>query len=147
MRRLPPAPIPIGQAALRRAGDDLAIISYGAFVHVALRLAETLAKDGIEARELDMINVVGKTEPVRIFELLGRKGEISQTAAEMRAQFAAALKLYRERNWHQARMGFEACLKIDPNDKPSKLFIARSIKLQEHPPAENWDGAWNLTEK
>ena len=30
----PPAPLPIGQAALRRAGDDLAIISYGAYVHV-----------------------------------------------------------------------------------------------------------------
>ena len=36
-----PAPLPIGKAALRRAGDDLAIISYGAYVHVALRVAET----------------------------------------------------------------------------------------------------------
>ena len=36
----PPAPLPIGQAALRRAGDDLAIISYGAYVHTALRVAE-----------------------------------------------------------------------------------------------------------
>ena len=38
------------QAALRRAGDDLAIISYGAYVHVALRVAERLARDGIEAQ-------------------------------------------------------------------------------------------------
>ena len=30
----PPAPIPLGKAALRRAGDHLAIVSYGAFVHV-----------------------------------------------------------------------------------------------------------------
>src|SRR3977135_419212 len=30
----PPAPIPLGRAALRRAGDHLAIISYGAFVHI-----------------------------------------------------------------------------------------------------------------
>ena len=30
----PPAPIPLGKAALRRAGDDLAIVSYGAYVHV-----------------------------------------------------------------------------------------------------------------
>ena len=37
-------------AALRRAGDDLAIISYGAYVHVALRVAERLAADGIEAQ-------------------------------------------------------------------------------------------------
>ena len=50
----PPAPIPLGRAAVRRAGDDLAIISYGAFVHVALRLAEKLAADGIEASVLDL---------------------------------------------------------------------------------------------
>jgi 2-oxoisovalerate dehydrogenase E1 component beta subunit len=40
----PPAPLPIGKAALRRAGDDLAIISYGAYVHVAMRVAEKLGR-------------------------------------------------------------------------------------------------------
>ena len=50
----PPAPIPIGQAALRRAGDDLTIVSYGAYVHAALRVAERLAKDGIEVSVLDL---------------------------------------------------------------------------------------------
>src|SRR3989442_1281892 len=58
----PPAPTPIGRAALRRAGDDLAIISYGAFVHVGLRIAERLAKDGpkgsIKARVLDLRSLV-----------------------------------------------------------------------------------------
>jgi len=49
-----PAPLPIGQAALRRAGKDLAIISYGAYVHVGLRVAERLAADGIEASVLDL---------------------------------------------------------------------------------------------
>ena len=50
----PPQPIPIGKAALRRAGKDLAIISYGAYVHVAMRVAEKLAADGIEAAVLDL---------------------------------------------------------------------------------------------
>jgi 2-oxoisovalerate dehydrogenase E1 component len=50
----PPAPIPIGLAALRRAGDDLAIVSYGAFVHVGMRVAEKLAAGGIEASVLDL---------------------------------------------------------------------------------------------
>jgi 2-oxoisovalerate dehydrogenase E1 component beta subunit len=49
-----PEPIPIGKAALRRDGDDLAIISYGAYVHVGMRVAEKLAKDGIEAAVLDL---------------------------------------------------------------------------------------------
>ncbi len=46
----PPAPIPLGKAALRRAGSDLAIVSYGAYVHLAMRVADTLAGDGVEAR-------------------------------------------------------------------------------------------------
>jgi 2-oxoisovalerate dehydrogenase E1 component len=49
-----PAPLPIGRAALRRAGGDVALISYGAFVHAAMRVAETLAADGIEASVLDL---------------------------------------------------------------------------------------------
>src|SRR5207249_6949501 len=50
----PPEPILLGRAALRRAGDDLAIISYGAFVHTGMRVAEKLARDGIEASVLDL---------------------------------------------------------------------------------------------
>ncbi len=53
-----PHPMPLGRAALRRAGDDLAIISYGAYVHVALRVAERLAGDGIEASVLDLRTLV-----------------------------------------------------------------------------------------
>ncbi|HYU25054.1 MAG TPA: transketolase C-terminal domain-containing protein, partial [Thermoanaerobaculia bacterium] len=49
-----PAPLPIGKAALRRAGSDLAIVSYGAYVHVAMRVAEALAKDGVESAVLDL---------------------------------------------------------------------------------------------
>ena len=49
-----PAPLPIGRAALRRAGGDLALISYGAYVHVAMRVAERLAGDGIECAVLDL---------------------------------------------------------------------------------------------
>src|SRR4029079_11165472 len=50
----PPAPVPIGRAALRRAGDDLASISYGAYVHTALAVADRLQADGIEAAVLDL---------------------------------------------------------------------------------------------
>ena len=53
-----PAPIEIGRAALRRAGDDLAIISYGAYVHTAMRVASTLAADGINAAVLDLRTLV-----------------------------------------------------------------------------------------
>jgi 2-oxoisovalerate dehydrogenase E1 component len=49
-----PKPLPVGTAALRRAGDDLAIISYGAYVHHSMRVADRLAADGIQAAVLDL---------------------------------------------------------------------------------------------
>jgi 2-oxoisovalerate dehydrogenase E1 component len=50
----PPPPLPIGRAALRRAGSALGIVSYGAYVHVAMRVAGRLAADGIDAAVLDL---------------------------------------------------------------------------------------------
>jgi 2-oxoisovalerate dehydrogenase E1 component len=49
-----PAPLAIGRAALRRAGDDLAVISYGAYVHSALSVAERLSTDGVSVAVLDL---------------------------------------------------------------------------------------------
>jgi 2-oxoisovalerate dehydrogenase E1 component len=49
-----PPPTPIGKAALRRHGSTLAMISYGAYVHHCLRVAERLAAEGIEAAVLDL---------------------------------------------------------------------------------------------
>jgi 2-oxoisovalerate dehydrogenase E1 component beta subunit len=52
-----PQPLPIGKAALRRDGSDLAIISYGAFVHLAMRVAEKLESEGVSAAVLDLRSV------------------------------------------------------------------------------------------
>jgi pyruvate/2-oxoglutarate/acetoin dehydrogenase E1 component len=49
-----PAALPVGRAALRRAGADLVIVSYGAYVHAAMRVADRLHDDGIEAAVLDL---------------------------------------------------------------------------------------------
>jgi len=56
---LPPGPyrVPIGRAALRRAGDDLTIIAYGTMAHFAMEAATTLAERGIEAGVLDLRSI------------------------------------------------------------------------------------------
>jgi 2-oxoisovalerate dehydrogenase E1 component len=59
----PPEPLPIGRAALRRAGSDLAMISYGAYVHACLRAAGHLAVDGIEAAVLDLRSLAPLDKP------------------------------------------------------------------------------------
>jgi adenylate cyclase len=108
---------------------------------------QVMARDVIETRELDFIRMVGKSEPVRIFELLARKGELGPATADLRESFARGLNAYRNRDWDRAQAYFVACLKIDLADAPSKLFIERVQYLRDHPPAEDWDGIWSLTAK
>ena len=70
----PPAPLPIGKAALRRAGHHLAIISYGAYVHTALSVADRLEADGIEAAVLDLRTIapLDKTAVLAVARHCGR---------------------------------------------------------------------------
>jgi adenylate cyclase len=106
-----------------------------------------LAADAIEARELDSIRVVGKTEPVRIFELLGRKGQLDRRAMELKERFEQGLRHYRNGEWDPAEKCFREGLKLDPDDQPSKLFISRVEQLRADPSARQADGVWNLTKK
>lgn len=51
------APIPIGQAAVRRAGTDVTIISWGAAVHRALAAAQLCASRGIDSEVIDLRSI------------------------------------------------------------------------------------------
>jgi 2-oxoisovalerate dehydrogenase E1 component len=46
--------VPIGQAAIRRQGTDLTILTYGAMAHFSLEAGEILAADGIDAEIVDL---------------------------------------------------------------------------------------------
>jgi class 3 adenylate cyclase/HAMP domain-containing protein len=106
-----------------------------------------MAHDAIEVRELDLIQVAGKSEPVRIYELLERKGQLNDNAASLRDHFAEGLASYRSQRWDLAEAQFNECLKINPADRPSKLFIARLQHFRERPLSPDWDGVWRFQEK
>ena len=106
-----------------------------------------LAQQAVEVRELDFVTVVGKTEPVRIFELLGRAGEIVPDTFALRDLFAHGLAAYRERDWDSAEEKFQECLKLAPEDGPSQLFEQRVAFFRANPPAADWQGVWHATEK
>jgi adenylate cyclase len=106
-----------------------------------------MVREKMETRELDLIRVAGKTEPVMIFELLGRKGEISKAMMDVREHFERGLAHYRNQEWIKARECFESCLKLDPEDSPSKAFISRLEVLKSQSPGSGWDGIWTFSEK
>jgi class 3 adenylate cyclase len=105
------------------------------------------AAELVETREIDQVLVVGKTEPQRIFELLGRKGEVAEERLKLRDAFDEALASYRRKEWQEARAAFENCLTIMPGDGPSKVFLGRIAHFRCNAPTPDWDGVWSLMEK
>lgn len=103
-----------------------------------------LADPFIEAREVDSIRVAGKVEPVRIYELMGRKGDISANAAQLRATYDEGLLAYRRQQWGDARRCFTTCLTVDPEDGPAQALLSRIDALQARVLPPDWDGVWVL---
>ena len=106
-----------------------------------------LAQDVIEARELDLIIVAGKTEPIRIYEAMSRAGELSPGQIALRDLFADGLAAYRRQDWDEAQNRFESCLRHSAEDGPSQLFLQRIAVLRNEPPAADWGGIWRFAEK
>jgi len=101
----------------------------------------------IEAREIDRVVTLGQTQPQAVFEIMGRKGELTGTQLELRAHFSEGLAAYRAQRWREARHAFETALLVMPDDGPSMTFIKRIDKLIAAPPSEGWDGSWHLERK
>jgi adenylate cyclase len=106
-----------------------------------------LAELEIEAREIDFVTVYGKTEPVRIYELLSKMGQLDPKTAELRDAFAIALQNYREQKWSEAEKGFQNCLKIKAHDGPSLEFLSRIATFSRTPPPKDWNGVWQTASK
>jgi len=106
-----------------------------------------LAKQVVESRELDLITVVGKTEPVRIYELLCPAGKLKPEEAELLRGFDQGLVAYRAREWDAAEEQFKRCLTINPMDAPSALYVDRIATCRQEAPRADWDGIWRLTTK
>jgi len=106
-----------------------------------------LAEQDVEAREIDLLTVYGKTEPVRIYELLGKIGELDSSTSQLRDTFATALQNYREQKWTEAEKEFRNCLAIRKNDGPSLEFLTRIATFVRTPPPQNWNGVWQTASK
>lgn len=106
-----------------------------------------LAQGAIEARELDLLTVAGKTEPLKVFELVGRAGELDDSTQERFELFAQGLAAYRTQDWGTAEERFQACLALAADDGPAQVFRDRAAHLKAAPPPANWDGVWRLSHK
>lgn len=116
-------------------------------------------QDSLECRELDRIRVVGKDQPVAVYEVICETGELSPVLREAHLKFAEGLELYRQKKWEEAIALFEQCIEIKQEDGPSKTFIKRCQDFQNIEKRkrrasdqgslipDDWDGVFMMSTK
>lgn len=104
---------------------------------------ERRVRDEILAREVDVIRVVGKKQPIRVFELLGEKGAVPTEELEKAARFNRALETYRAQRFSEAAAMFEAIA----GDPVATVYAGRARQSAASPPPGDWDGVYELDKK
>jgi adenylate cyclase len=108
--------------------------SYG----IGILISETTRKEiEIPVREIDLVRVVGRGQPIRVFQPLETGADL-----EMVRLFEQGLTAYRSRQFTQGLGLFEQVLQRDPDDEPTRVYRDRCQLLLHEPPPPDWDGVF-----
>jgi adenylate cyclase len=102
-------------------------------------------KDQLLVRELDLVQVKGRGQPVTIYELVGAAPAAGNAA--WLTVFAEGLAAYRGRQWPEAARAFEEVLQLKPGDRPAQVFLKRCRAYAAAPPPLDWQGVFILESK
>jgi adenylate cyclase len=136
--------------AYRAVGDAMNLASrlegankyYGTRI-LASEATRRQAGEGILAREIDCVRVVGRAQPVWLFEPLAHAGEASPELRAFAAHWEEARQLYRARDFAAAARAFAA---LSP-DAGADVLRARAEAFAATPPPPDWDGVHSLEAK
>jgi adenylate cyclase len=120
---------------------------YGASIMIS-EFTNARVADKFLTRELDVIQVKGKTKGVGIYEVFARAGEKVPDELKRRLDaYGKAQKLYQARNFADAGKAFAAGREAFPKDKVFGLYTERCDYFLANPPAADWNGVWVLKDK
>lgn len=120
---------------------------------VSILVGEDLAArlPGFALVELDVIRVVGRDAPERIFALLGPPEMAADaTFVETRARMSTLLEAYRSRDWAAAEAALEKLRGADtvPGlEGVAAIYATRVADFRQTPPPDDWDGISQALEK
>jgi adenylate cyclase len=105
-------------------------------------------KDKVIVRELDLIQVKGRNEPVKVFELLGTtRMEMNDAKRQSLELYNEGLKLYRARKWEEANAYMQQAYSLDETCYAAQIYAERASLYQLTPPPDDWNGIFVMTSK
>jgi len=143
----------MGDAVNLAARLESAAKQYGIYTMISHNTYE-MVKDQFIARQLDKITVVGKSEPVIVYELLARKDDTGVDFTPLLDLYQQGLNYFYNREWDAAiaKMGeaneLEPCKKFAPYGMtPSQKIIEYCEMYRSNPPGAEWNGVMRLSSK
>ncbi len=108
----------------------------------------THVKEKVVVRELDLIQVKGKNEPVKVYELLGTaKMEMTNSKRQSLELYNEGLRLYRARQWEEANAYMQQAYSLDETCYAAQIYSERASLYKLTPPPDDWNGIFVMTSK
>ena len=137
----------IGDGVNLAARLESACKQYGAKILISEMTYRSL-KGTYRVREADLVVVKGKTEAVRIYEVLDfHNEETFPHLLDVLEYYRNGLALYQKQEWDKAEASLRKALELNPKDKLSQIYLERTEYMRDNPPGDDWDGVWVLKSK
>ena len=131
----------IGDGVNLAARVESACKKYGAHI-LTTEYSFNAFKATYRTRQVDNIIVKGKTEPVKVYEVLDyHTKESFPNMIEVLEMFNNAMEYYNDGSWDESIKFFNKAKKANPNDKASIMYIDRCKALKKQNP-KDWNGVW-----
>ena len=114
---------------------------YGTHIVIGESTRQAAGPD-FEYRVLDLVAVKGRSEPLGVYQLLCRAGQLNPEVAQRLERYQHGIDLYRGRKWEEAAEVFGEILDHTSNDGPSVLYLRRSRECVTNPPPVDWNGVY-----
>jgi adenylate cyclase len=101
--------------------------------------------DGLAARPLGRVRVVGRAEPVSVWNVVGRDADGATHDAFER--FAEGVRLFQQRDFAAAAERFAGARDKLGGDRACDVYLELCRRYESEPPGEDWNAALELTEK
>jgi class 3 adenylate cyclase/CHASE2 domain-containing sensor protein len=119
---------------------------FGTRIMVSGPVREAVKQD-YEFRYLAELQVKGKSLTVPAYEVVCRKGELTDEQRSYIKGFEAGVELYKARRWDECIAHFSQLRVHKSDDKGAAYYIKTCQELKQFPPPDNWNGALELKEK
>jgi len=98
-------------------------------------------------RFIDCVQVKGKSEPVKIYEPIDRKGADLEKIVLENKDYQQAYACYLAQNWLEAAQLFTALIDRYSHRKIYQIYIERIAELSQQDLGSDWDGTFTHTSK